>query len=80
MVGGGGVPDLYDPELDTWSLAGTMATPLRAAHTATLLPSGGVLVIGGKSLNATTPSVELFGADLASGGWGSWQVTQSLPK
>ena len=41
----------YDPVTDTWSAAGTLAEG-RAFHSATLLPSGRVLVVGG--LGATT--------------------------
>ncbi|NVI97581.1 kelch-like protein [Myxococcus sp. AM009] len=38
--------DIYDPATNTWSAA-TPLTFARARHTATLLPSGKVLVIGG---------------------------------
>ncbi len=38
--------ELYDPTSDTWSPAGSLATA-RSLHTATLLPNGKVLVVGG---------------------------------
>jgi hypothetical protein len=38
--------DLYDPIADTWVAAAPMNAP-HSAHTATLLPSGRVLVVGG---------------------------------
>jgi len=38
--------ELYDPAANTWISGGTMATA-HAEHTATLLPNGQVLVIGG---------------------------------
>ncbi len=40
--------EIYDPDTGTWSLAGTLSSP-RVGHTATLLPSGRVLLAGGTS-------------------------------
>ena len=56
--------ELYDPASDTWNAAGSMATA-HTAHTATLLPSGQVLVAGGSESGA--PSAELY--DPASNTW-----------
>jgi hypothetical protein len=47
--------ELYDPVSATWSNAGKMAFA-HSGHTATLLPNGNVLVVGGYELN----SVELY--------------------
>src|SRR5262249_14987836 len=56
--------ELFDPESETWSNAGC-SVQARVAHTATLLPSGAVLVAGGtggtvNSGNGTS-SAELYG-------------------
>jgi hypothetical protein len=63
--------ELYDPTANTWTLTGSMGSPAYL-HTASLLPSGNVLVAGGLSganptwtvLNSSTeynPSTELWG-------------------
>jgi N-acetylneuraminic acid mutarotase len=43
-----GAAELYEPVMETWSSAGEMFLP-RSLHTATVLPSGQVLVVGGLS-------------------------------
>jgi N-acetylneuraminic acid mutarotase len=51
--------DVYDPNTGTWSAAGFMSTP-RAGHSAVVLPSSVVLVMGGlDSPRAATTSVDL---------------------
>ncbi len=57
--------ELYDPLTGSWSATGSMVTP-RYFHTATLLPSGKVLVAGGFR-GAYLASAELY--DPATGIW-----------
>ena len=46
--------DLFDPTTGTFSPTGSMTTP-RAQHTATLLASGLVLIVGGEGADQATP-------------------------
>ena len=59
--------ELYDPVATTWSPTGGMAAA-RYNHTATLLPNGKVLVVGGfNNSNGYLASAELY--DPATGAW-----------
>ncbi len=55
---------------DSWTVTGTMVTP-RSGHTATLLPSGKVLVAGG----GTKPNAS---AELYDPATGAWTVTGTM--
>ncbi len=64
---GGCDAELYDPAAGTWRRTGSMFAP-RGGHTATLLSSGKVLVVGGDfSLGNHLANTELF--DLDSETW-----------
>ena len=58
--------ELYDPVSGSWSATGNLATG-RSDHTATLLPNGKVLVVGGTNTNGTVATAELY--DSATGAW-----------
>ncbi len=66
--------ELYDPTSGakgSWSSAGSVPPSGRVQHTATLLPNGGVLVLGGRFPpgNAPVSSVELYDPALSPGAW-----------
>jgi len=58
--------ELFDPATNTWAPRASL-TDARAFHTATRLPSGQVLVVGGFGASGTLASAELF--DPATNKW-----------
>ena len=58
--------ELYDPATGTWTPTGSLNTA-RRDHTATLLPSGKVLVAGGYNVSSFVNTAELY--DPAAGTW-----------
>jgi photosystem II stability/assembly factor-like uncharacterized protein len=72
--------ELYDPAgnggLGSWSSAGSLNTA-RSFHSATLLPSGKVLVTGGYAGGQPFTSTEMFDP-AASGGLGAWSYASNL--
>ena len=81
------IAELYDPAANggagAWSATGFLAAT-RSGHTATLLPTGKVLVVGGYGDISLLglPSFSLASAELydpaANGGAGAWSTTGSL--
>jgi hypothetical protein len=51
--------EIYDPGTGTFATAGKMASP-RAGHTATVLPSGKVLITGGQNDQTAQATAELY--------------------
>lgn len=51
--------ELYDPAINAWTAGGALLAA-RAQHTATLLPNGRVLLIGGARQTPAAPAVELY--------------------
>jgi len=60
--------EVYDPSTKTWTGTSAMSTT-RSSHTATLLPSGQVLVTGGVGQEAPARSAEVYSPD--TGTWAS---------
>jgi Galactose oxidase, central domain len=69
--------ELYNPATGTWAATGSMTTA-RYGHTATLLPSGQVLVAGGDGscVNGSCPT--LSSAELYNPATGTWAPTGSM--
>jgi len=73
--------ELYDPRSSMWSVTGSMHEP-RDAQTATLLPTGQVLVAGGVSAGTCgkgpTCSTLLASAELYNPRTGAWTLTHPM--
>jgi hypothetical protein len=72
--------NLFDPATGSWSAAGNLATA-RYAHTATLLPTGEVLVTGGTSQQDHFPNlkfVNLDSAEIYDSHAGAWTSAGNL--
>ncbi len=68
--------ELYNPRTGRWVTTGSMQSP-RAVHTATLLPTGRVLVTGGEDGQLDGSSV-LASAELYDPAMGRWTATGSM--
>jgi N-acetylneuraminic acid mutarotase len=66
-----GTVELYDPVADSWQSMNNMKQP-RAEHTATLLPDGNVLVVGGGYFG-TDNTAEIYDPSTDS-----WEFTKTL--
>jgi N-acetylneuraminic acid mutarotase len=68
--------ELYDSGLGTWTATGDMVTP-RYLHTATLLPDGTVLVVGGLPITTLAGSI-LASAELYDPQSRTWTTTGEM--
>jgi hypothetical protein len=67
----------FDPSSISWSQRVPLLTP-RAFHTATLLPSGKVLVTGGLTLKGSASKTEVASAELYDPDTGQWSSTAPM--
>lgn len=88
LIAGGGTDDygyypqstasLYDPATNTLAVTGSMTTA-RSYHSATLLPNGKVVVMGGiAAAGGVLTSIEIY--DPASGTWSTSAATLATPR
>lgn len=68
--------ELYDPSTGTWTLTGSMNST-RSDFTATLLPSGTVLVAGGEGTGLSAPGC-FTSTEIYDPTFGSWSTSASL--
>lgn len=70
--------ELYDPTSGAWHATGSMRTP-RSGHSATLLPNGKVLVVGGRDFaSGADRATVLSSAELFDPTTGTWTATGDL--
>jgi len=69
--------ELYDPTTRAWSLVGNLNVG-RYGHTATLLPDGKVLVVGGQHHDDTGASVPLKSTELYDPATRTWLLADDL--
>ncbi len=70
--------EVYDPQTGLWSPTGSMTTP-RTEHTATLLPTGQVLVVAGTRPAGCGCTPSSVSAELYDPTTGTWALTANSP-
>lgn len=69
--------EIYDPATNSWSSTGSL-TLARSGHTATVLPDGRVLVVGGESRNAAGATDLTASSEIYDPATGTWSATGPL--
>jgi hypothetical protein len=69
--------ELYDPQTNSWYAAASMGTP-RSFHTATLLPDGRVLIVGGVEATTDMSGKVLASAEVYDPALNAWSRTAPL--
>jgi N-acetylneuraminic acid mutarotase len=69
--------EIYDPATNSWSSAGSLNLA-RSGHTATLLPDGRVLVVGGELRSSGGPSDLTASTEIFDPKTGNWSPTGPL--
>ena len=69
--------EIYNPQTNTWSPTGSLSLA-RNGHTATLLPDGRVLIVGGASLASSGTAAPTASVELYDPVTNSWSATGSL--
>ena len=69
--------ELYDPATGIWSMSGNLNTA-RVHHTATLLPGGKVLVVGGFGDNESRTNISLNTTELYDPATATWSIVANL--
>ncbi|MEP6639858.1 MAG: kelch repeat-containing protein, partial [Chloroflexota bacterium] len=69
--------ELYDPDTGRWTTTGSMVHA-RVGHTATLLPDGKVLVVGGATYHTDSSLSDLGSSEVYDPATGSWTAAGKL--
>jgi hypothetical protein len=70
--------ELYDPQTNRWAVVASMHTR-RSYHTATLLPDGRVLVVGGIETSSEVSGTTLASAELYDPAANTWTPAAPMP-
>ncbi|WP_438032364.1 kelch repeat-containing protein [Sorangium sp. So ce204] len=78
LVVGESSAEVYDPSKDTWSQAGGLLASFHDKHTATLLPDGNVLLVGGTQVSEGAGKPRDVAVEIYVPGTDEWTSNMSL--